>query len=177
VPWLNRSTTIEAIATGIREKELPARVPCFRRQPPKRQFGVAISRAGSGVRNQASLFFELRRVDLAASETLLQDFQGGGCCNVGFVLVRGTAPATTLGAIAAVLAATFAFGFRLRLRFLHCLSPVMPDLARLDIALDFRNAVGCRRKIDAGSGDELRRFMEEILADFRPFRHPELANS
>jgi hypothetical protein len=104
-----------------------------------------MSRAGSGVRDETSLFLELRSVDLAASETLLQDFQGGGCRGVGFVLVRGTALATMLGAIATVLAAAFAFGFGLRLSFLHYLSPRMPDLARLDVALDFRNAVGCCR--------------------------------
>jgi hypothetical protein len=138
--------TIEANSHWDPRKELAARVSCFRRQPLKhRQFGVAMSRAGSGVRNQASLFFELRRIDLAASKALLQDFQGLGCCGVGFVLMRGTALATMLGAISAVLAATFAFSFGLRLSFLHCLSPVMPDLVRLEIALDFRNAVGCRR--------------------------------
>jgi hypothetical protein len=73
-----------------------------------------MSRAGSGVCDEASLFLEFRPVDLAASETLLLDFQGG-CCGIGFVLVRGTAFATALGAIATVLAATFAFGFGLRL--------------------------------------------------------------
>jgi hypothetical protein len=46
-----------------------------------------MSRPGSGVRDEAPLFLELRRVDLAASETLLQDFQGVGCYGVGFLLV------------------------------------------------------------------------------------------
>ena len=104
-----------------------------------------MSRAELGVRDEASLFLELRRVDLAASETLLQDFQGVSCCGVGFVLVRGTALATTLGTVATVLAAAFAFGLGLRLSFLHYLSPVMPDMVRLGVAVDFRNAVGCRR--------------------------------
>ena len=106
-------------------------------------------RAGLGVRDEESLFLELRRVDLAASETLLQDFQGGDCCGVGFVLVRGTALAAALAVVATVLAAifaaAFAFGFGLRLNFLHYLSPVMSDLVRLDVARDVRNAVGCRR--------------------------------
>ena len=102
-------------------------------------------RAGSGVRDEASLFLELRRVDLAASETLLQDFQGGGWCGVGFVLVRRTALASALGAVPAVLAAAFAFGFGLRLNFLHYLSPMMPDMVRLDVARDVRNAVGFHR--------------------------------
>ena len=86
-----------------------------------------MSQAGLGVRDKASLFLELRRVDLAASETLLQDFQGVGCCGGGFVLVRRTALASALGAVATVFAAAFAFGFGLRLNFLHYLSPVMPD--------------------------------------------------
>ena len=34
--------------------------------------------AGSGVRDEAPFFLELCRVDLAASKTLLQDFQGVG---------------------------------------------------------------------------------------------------
>jgi hypothetical protein len=33
----------------------------------------------------------------------------------------------------------------LRLSFLHYLSPVMPDMVRLGVAVDFRNTVGCRR--------------------------------
>jgi hypothetical protein len=104
-----------------------------------------MSRAGLGIRDQASLFLELRRVDLAASETLLQDFQGVSCCGVGFVLVRGTALATTLDTVATILAAAFAFGLGLRLSFLHYLSPVMPDMVRLGVAVDFRNTVGRRR--------------------------------
>ena len=122
-----------------------------------------MSRAGSGVRNETSFFLELRRVDLAASETLLQDFQGACCyCCVAFVLVGRTALATALAAVATVLPAAFAFGFGLRLNFLHYLSPVMPGMVRLDVARDLRNAVGCRRN-DAGSGDELRRFARRFF--------------
>lgn len=76
-------------------------------------------RTGLSARDEAPLFLELRRVDLAARETLLQDFQGSGYCGVGLVLMGGTALATTLAAVAAVLATAFAFGFGLGLNFLH----------------------------------------------------------
>jgi hypothetical protein len=36
-------------------------------------------------------------------------------------------------------------GFGLRLNFLHQLSPMMPDMVRFGVAVDFRNTVGCRR--------------------------------
>jgi hypothetical protein len=82
-----------------------------------------MSRVRLGVRDEASFLLELSRVDFAASETLLQDFQGVGCCGVGFVVARGTALAATLAAVAAIVAAIFAaaftFGLGLSLNFLH----------------------------------------------------------
>jgi len=105
-----------------------------------------MSRVGLGVRDEASLLLELSRVDLAASETLLEDFQRArGSSRIAFVFVRGFALPAVLGAVATVLATAFAFGFGLRLSFLHNSSPVMSDMVRLGAAVDFRNTVGCRR--------------------------------
>jgi hypothetical protein len=95
-----------------RQKRLATKVIRYRRQPPNHpRSRVAKSRAGLGVCDDASLFLELGRVNLAASKTLLQDFQWVGCCGVGFVLVRGTA-------LAAIFAAAFFFGFRVAFELL-----------------------------------------------------------
>jgi hypothetical protein len=128
---------------------LAAKAIHFRRQPLNHpRFCLAKALAELGIRDEASLFLELCRVDFAARETQLKDLQRVGCCGVGLVFVRRPTFATALAAmatVAGIFAAALAFNFGLRLSFLHYLSPVMPDLVRLDVALDLRNAVGFRR--------------------------------
>jgi hypothetical protein len=90
---------------------------------------VAMSRAGSGIRDQASLFLELGHIDLSTSEAHLQDFERA-CRRIPAGFFVRAAFAALLGVAAFLLAATFAvaasFGFDLRLDFLHWSIPIRP---------------------------------------------------
>ena len=110
---------------------------------------VAMWRAGSDVRDQASLFLELGRVDFSASEAHLQDFERA-CRRICAGFFVRAAFAALLGAAAFLLAAALAvaasFGFGLRLDFLHWFIPMRPGTLvrgwRLGEVQECRGAAG-----------------------------------